>query len=134
MVSRRATAIPMSLTTSGWETRPAKNGTMNPTYDGGYTVMGNGANTTYDSKSDLTADPTTFIDTPTQPLANGLNTQFQVFLVTDNARTKTLTIYDGVWWGYSAAPNPSPEPSTWILLASGCGIIAVARRFTNNRY
>ena len=54
-------------------------------------------------------------------MTNGLNDQFQVFLATDNARTKTLTIYDGVWWGYEAAASV-PEPSTWILLASGCGI------------
>jgi len=104
---------------------PSKTGTMNPTYDGGYTVTGSGASTTY-TPNGYFANPTTFIDTPNSPLSNGLNDQFQVFLATDNATTKTLTIYDGVWWGYSAASVP--EPSTWILLLSGCGIAALARR------
>jgi len=104
---------------------PSKNGTMNPTYDGGYTVTGSGANTVYTPNGYL-ANPTAFIDTPNSPLTNGLNDQFQVFLATDNAANKTLTIYDGVWWGYQAASVP--EPSTWILLLSGCGIVAFARR------
>ncbi len=104
---------------------PANNGTMNPTYDGGYTVTMNGGTTTYTPKGYL-ANPTTFIDTPNSPLTNGLDDEFQVFLATDNTTTKTLTIYDGVWWGYQAATVP--EPSTWILLATGCGIVAFARR------
>ncbi len=104
---------------------PSKNGTMNPTYDGGYTITGSGANTVYTPKGYL-ANPTAFIDTPNSPLTNGLDDEFQVFLATDNTTTKTLTIYDGVWWGYQAASVP--EPSTWILLVSGCGIVAFARR------
>jgi len=55
-----------------------------------------------------------------------LDDEFQVFLATDNTTTKTLTIDDGVWWGYQAAAVP--EPSTWILLVSGCGSVAFARR------
>jgi hypothetical protein len=104
---------------------PANNGTMNPTYDGGYTVTGSGPNTTYTPKGYL-ANPTAFIDTPNSPLTNGLDVEFQAFLATDNTATKTLTIYDGVWWGYQAASVP--EPSAWILLLSGCGMAACARR------
>jgi hypothetical protein len=40
--------------------------------------------------------------------------------------TKTLTIYDGVWWGFQA--STVPEPSTWILLLMGCGIVGFVRR------
>jgi PEP-CTERM motif len=103
----------------------ANNGTMNPTYDGGYTITGTGQNTVYTPKGYL-ANPTAFIDTPNSPLTNGLDDEFQVFLAKDNTTTKTLTIYDGVWWGYQAVSVP--EPSTWILLVSGCGIVAFARR------
>ncbi len=100
---------------------------MNPTYDGGYTITGTAPNQVYTPKGYF-ANPTTFIDTPNSVLSNGLSDQFQVFLATDNTATKTLTIYDGVWWGYQAALSV-PEPSTWILLASGCGIVACTRRF-----
>jgi hypothetical protein len=102
---------------------PAKNGTMNPTYDGGYTISMQGGQTIYTPKGYL-ANPTTFIDTPNSKLFNGLNVQFQAFLCTDNVATKTLTIYDGVWWGFQAVP----EPSSWILLASACGVVAFVRR------
>ena len=97
---------------------PANNGTMNPTYDGGYKANGD--------PNGFSATSTTFIDRPFLPLSNGLNTQFQVFLATDNTTTKTLTIYDGVWWGFQVAAVP--EPSTYILLLSGCGIVVLVRR------
>jgi len=108
---------------------PANNGSMNPTYDGGYTVTGTGANTVYTPKG-YQANPTTFIDTPNSTLFNGLDDEFQVFLATDNARNKILTIYDGVWWGYTAAAMV-PEPSTWMLIVSGFGILAVFRRYAD---
>ena len=104
---------------------PANNGTMNPTYDGGYTVTMMNGNTIYTPKG-YAANPNTFIDTPSSTLVNGLNVQFQVFLVTDNTTTKTLTIYDGVWWGFQA--TTVPEPSSWILLVSACGLVAFTRR------
>lgn len=84
----------------------ATNGTSNPTYDGGYTVSG----TNYTPKG-YAANPTSFIDRPASSLTNGLDVEFQVFLVKDDAASKTLTIYDGVWWGFTV-----PEPATWTLV------------------
>jgi len=68
----------------------------------------------------------TLVQVANKQLTNGMDDEFQVFLATDNTTTKTLTIDDGVWWGYQAAAVP--EPSTWILLVSGCGSVAFARR------
>ncbi len=67
-----------------------------------------------------------FLDLPSTPLQAGIDTEFQVFAATANLAAKPITIYDGVWWGYRVASVP--EPSTWILLASGCGIVALVRR------
>jgi hypothetical protein len=100
---------------------PANNGTMNPTYDGGYNNVGG----TLTPKG-FAANPTTFIDVPSLPLSNRLDTEFQAFLCRDNTATKTLTIYDGVWWGFQV--STVPEPSTWILLLFGCGIVVFVRR------
>jgi hypothetical protein len=64
----------------------------------------------------------------------GLHWQAQVFLATEKAvlngdtgvTTKTVTIYDGVWWGFRIVP----EPGTWVLLVLGSGwfLIALRRR------
>ena len=37
----------------------------------------------------------------------------------------TVTIEGGVWWGLNQAPNPNPEPGSWILLAIGFGAVAL---------
>jgi hypothetical protein len=97
----------------------ANNGTGNPTYDGGYTVNG----TTNTSKG-YVSNPTTFMDNPASALTNGLDVEFQVFLAKDDAASKTLTIYDGVWWGFTAIP----EPGSWLVFVSGCGVAVVFGR------
>lgn len=72
------------------------------------------------------------LDTPNLRYVAGMSVQFQSFLVSDNITnnamggvTNTVTIEGGVWWGFQDAV---PEPSSWILMISGCGILAFARR------
>jgi hypothetical protein len=72
------------------------------------------------------------LDTPNLRYIPGMSVQFQSFLVSDNITnnmmggvTNTVTIEAGVWWGFQDAV---PEPSSWILMISGCGIFAIVRR------
>jgi hypothetical protein len=105
-----------------WDQHLATDGSGNPTYDGGYDpVNGKWVPRGFD------ANPTTFFDIPLQPLrhAGQPDVQFQVFLVTNDMARKTLTVYDGVWWGFTAVDTP--EPGSWALLVIGCGVAAVVR-------
>jgi hypothetical protein len=47
------------------------------------------------------------------------------FITTANYTTRTLTVYDGVFWGFTVVPVP--EPSTFVLMA-GLGALALAFR------
>jgi hypothetical protein len=105
---------------------PAGNGTMNPTYDGGYNVVNNpDGSKTYNPKG-FAGNNLAFIDVPSLPLTDGLFAQFQTFLAKDDLANQTLTIYDGVWWGFQV--STAPEPSTWICFLAGTGAIIFVRR------
>jgi hypothetical protein len=80
-----------------------------------------------------------FFDAPTTKYVLGGVLDFQTFLVSTNITPymqgdvqvgvqNTVTIEGGVWWGLNQAPNPNPEPGSWILLAIGFGAVAFASR------
>ena len=48
------------------------------------------------------------------------------YISTINYRTKTITIYDGVEWGFTV--TPAPEPSTLAMFALGAVGLALYRR------
>jgi hypothetical protein len=81
----------------------------------------------------LSANSNGFYDSISLPFIPGMVVQAQTFLASDNVNvnattgitTNTVTIEGGVWWGFQDAV---PEPSSWILLITGCGIVAIARR------
>jgi MYXO-CTERM domain-containing protein len=73
--------------------------------------------------------PNWLADRPRREFADGLDWEAQVFLATGNLATRTLNIYDGVWWGYGLTTN-APTPGTLALLGMG-GLIAARRRRTN---
>lgn len=90
----------------------------NPFYDGVAPATGYAGNST------------TFIDVPDDVLRSNADIEFQTFIATwnpndANDRTKggTITIYDGVWWGFQL---PVPEPSTWVMLIMGGGGVCIA--------
>lgn len=67
-----------------------------------------------------------FLDIPWDPLSPGYDTEFQTFIATGDLTAHTLTIYDGVWWGYET--KPIPEPATVLLLGPGLGVLALLRK------
>jgi hypothetical protein len=85
-----------------------------------------------------------FYDRPISDyVTNGL-LDFQTFLVSTNITpniqdgvqvgvVNTVTIEGGVWWGYYQSPNPTPEPSSWILLGIGFGTVTCRRAYTRRR-
>jgi hypothetical protein len=48
------------------------------------------------------------------------------YLAVENNTAKTLKLYDGISYGFQN--YVSPEPGTWILVASGLGIVLLYRR------
>lgn len=94
-----------------------------------------------------------FLDAPSRQLPTGNNLvdwQAQVFLAswspnvapgntnTNNAAAViggggTITIYDGVWWGFQL--TSVPEPSTYALAISGglCGLVVWSNRTVRQR-
>ncbi len=71
-----------------------------------------------------------FLDAPSRDLVAGVNWQAQAFLssetdvVAAGVTTHNVTIYDGVWWGFSM----TPEPGTWVMLLTGVGCFALVGR------
>jgi hypothetical protein len=74
------------------------------------------------------ANGTGFLDLSTRALVPGTLWEGQVFLTTEadtikaGITTHTVTIYNGVWWGYQVVP----EPASWISLCGG-GVILLLR-------
>jgi hypothetical protein len=49
----------------------------------------------------------------------------QVFITTGDLAARTLTIYDGAWWGFELETRAVPEPAAGILLLVGVtGVLA----------
>jgi hypothetical protein len=81
-----------------------------------------------------TANGFGFVDLTSVNLASsvGLTWEAQVFPATETTTfdaktgvtTHNVTIYDGAWWGFHVAP----EPSTWVLLVMGGGWLLVVCR------
>ncbi len=65
-------------------------------------------------------------DRPSRLIVDGVDWQAQVFLATGDIARRTLTIYDGVWWGFTLSTN-IPTPGSLALLALG-GLAAARRR------
>lgn len=88
---------------------------QNPFYDSGYW-----------------ANSDDFVDVPSRLLSSMADWEAQVFIATwqpvdENDRTQggTITLYDGVWWGFQVVP----EPTTWVLGSiGGVFFLIVARR------
>jgi hypothetical protein len=91
------------------------------------------------------ANSTDFVDAPARVIANGVDWQAQVFVATwapnnANDRTKggTITLYDGVWWGFQLAVAAGvtdvflvPEPTTvvmWSVFISLAMLVGHLRR------
>ena len=73
---------------------------------------------------------TTLLDNPARPFVNGLDGnpvdwEAQAFLTTGDLTKKTLTIYDGVWWGFT---NTVPEPPPFALVALAVLALGCYRR------
>ena len=77
-----------------------------------------------------TANSLGFIDTPIRTDAPGIFWEAQTFIVTGNlatsAQNTTLDIEAGIQWGFQTASLP--EPSTWVMLGSGCFAVLVISR------
>jgi hypothetical protein len=106
---------------NGWKGNTlALDGSASPFYDGDY------ANPPV--KGGFTANASVLYDDPSSKLFSGLDVEFQSFIATEkdtkNDAGKTIhnvTIYDGVWWGFSAVP----EPGSLTLVALGAGIVVL---------
>jgi hypothetical protein len=63
----------------------------------------------------------------------GLDWESQAFLSTDSdtvngaVTTHNVTIYDGVWWGFTMVP----EPGSGTLFVAGAALVLLARRRLN---
>lgn len=76
-----------------------------------------------------TADPSGFLDIP--GIASAGTSRFfdaELYLVSGPAAGSpgAVTIYGGIDWGFQNAP--APEPSTYLLVSAGLGVIAFSRR------
>lgn len=81
------------------------------------------------------ADATDFIDNPARPFVAGndgkaIDFQAQVFLASGDLANKKLTIYDGVWWGFTNT-IVVPEPATFVL--AGLGSVAILMHAARKR-
>lgn len=83
------------------------------------------SNPFYDFSYD-TAGDTWFLDGPHRfPKADW---EAQIFVATGDLLNNTITIYDGVWWGFEV--TAIPEPTTMFLLGSGLvGLVGFRRKF-----
>jgi hypothetical protein len=81
----------------------------------------------YDEVPAATAHHMDFIDVPSREFVRGfdgnpVDFQAQVFLATMTG--KSLTIYDGVWWGFSN--SVVPEPTSLVLFGTGMLLTVIA--------
>jgi hypothetical protein len=114
---------------NGWKGNTlALDGSGSPFYDGDYA--------TPPAKGGFTANASVLYDDPSSKLFPGLDVEFQSFISvekdTKNDAGKTihnLTIYDGVWWGFTAVP----EPGSVVLIAFGAGIVVLWRWGASSR-
>lgn len=70
-----------------------------------------------------------FYDRPRASYVAGSTQAFfdaNAFLAVRNTATSTITVYDGISYGFQN--YVSPEPGTWILLCSGLGLVLVRAR------
>ena len=76
------------------------------------------------------------LDAPARPLDAadvGLDWEAQAFLSTESdtvngaVTTHNVTIYDGVWWGFTMVP----EPGSGTLFVAGAALVLLARRRLN---
>jgi hypothetical protein len=67
-----------------------------------------------------------FYDKPDGPWPNG---SFDAVFLLSKAdfAARELTVYEGVSWGFALSAAPIPEPSTYLMLALGLGLIGVQR-------
>jgi hypothetical protein len=74
-----------------------------------------------------------FYDFPAGPFDNAFF-EADAFLSKVNYTTRTLTIYDGVEYGFFLHVEPVPEPAAWMLMSIGLalGAIVVHRRHHNS--
>jgi hypothetical protein len=70
---------------------------------------------------------TRFLDTPYQPFVPGLVDTFQTFVAQDivNGNSNTVTLYDGVQWGFKDIGN-GPAPGSLPVLLAGMASLAPA--------
>ena len=77
----------------------------------------------------------TFVDNPqigpTLPVPFNYSARFEVYLVTANFTTNTVTVHDGIRWGYDVVTVP--EPTTMVVLAIGAVATAFGRRRRSTR-
>ncbi len=85
-------------------------------------------------------DWSSFVDIATRPISSAANWRAQVFLATwspvnayDHTRGGSITLYDGVSWGFDLYPAAVPEPSTAALCAAAT-IVLVLSRYRRPRF
>jgi hypothetical protein len=78
-----------------------------------------------------------FSDGPAAPFDNGFF-EADAFLCKINSTTRTLTLHDGVEYGFYLYVIDVPEPATWKLLLAAVAVVALAKvprgRLPDNRW
>lgn len=68
-----------------------------------------------------------FYDQPTGPMPSA---QWEAwdFLSKTNFTNRTLTIYEGIYYGYTLSASPVPEPRTYAMMLAGLIMLVAMRR------